>query len=395
VFDETIFQFTHTSAPSSTPSPSTPPLFPDQFVDAAYTLLLLANHGAGQGCGARLELLEDEPTTLPSADRSPTPAVDHMHGAGHAAPDSSSATGPTRSPSPPSPTAASPAVAHVPGSATVTAQARDTTASPTSESPPEAEPAQQPERRIVTRLQQGIRQEKKHTDGTVAWTATRAADPTMIHTEPPDFRLALSSPHWRTTMEDEYSALQKNQTWRLVPPRRGVNIIDCKWVFKIKRKPDGSIDRYKARLVAKGFKQRYGLDYEDTFSPVVKPTTIRLLLSMALTHGWHIRQLDIQNAFLHGVLEEEVFMRQPPCFEDPSYSGYLCRLDKALYGLKQAPRAWHARLSSVLSTLCFTPSTADTSLFILWRPNITVYLLVYVDDIILVSSTSLAADRLV
>jgi hypothetical protein len=99
---------------------------------------------------------------------------------------------------------------------------------------------------------------------------------------------------------------------------------------------------------------------------VVKPTTIRLLLSMALTHRWHIRQPDIQNAFLHGVLEEEVFMRQPPVFEDPSYSGYLCRLDKALYGLKQAPCAWHARLSSVLSTLGFTPSTADTSLFILW-----------------------------
>jgi histone deacetylase 1/2 len=217
----------------------------------------------------------------------------------------------------------------------------------------------------------------------------------MIHLEPPDFRLALSSPHWRTTMEDEYSALQKNQTWRLVPPRKGVNIIDCKWVFKIKRKPNGSIDRYKARLVAKGFKQRYGLDYEDTISPVVKHTTIRLLLCMALTHGWHIRQLDIQNAFLHAVLEEEVFMRQPLGFEDPSYSGYLCRLDKALYGIKQAPHAWHARLSFVLSTLGFTLSMANTSLFILRQPSFTVYLLVYVDDIILVSSTPLATDRLV
>jgi histone deacetylase 1/2 len=205
---------------------------------------LLANHGAGQGRGARLELLEDEPTTLPSADRSPTLAVDHMRGAGHAAPNSSSATGPTRSPSPPSPAVVLPAAAHVLGSATVTAQVRDTTASPTSESPPEAELAQQPEHQIVTCLQQGIRQEKKCTDDTVAWTATRAADPTMIHTEPPDFCLALSSPHWCTAMEDEYSALQKNQIWRLVPPRRGVNIIDCKRVFKIKRKPDGSIDRY-------------------------------------------------------------------------------------------------------------------------------------------------------
>jgi histone deacetylase 1/2 len=165
-------------------------------------------------------------------------------------------------------------------------------------------------------------------------------------------------------METEFAALQQNNTWRLVPPRSGVNIIDCKWVFKINQKSDGSIERYKARLVAKGFKQRYGLDYEDTFSHVVKPATIRLLLSMALTQGWHLRQLDIQNTFLYVVLEEEVFMWQPPGFEDPAYATHLCRLDKDLYGLKQAPCAWHARLSSVLTSLGFSASTADTSLFI-------------------------------
>jgi histone deacetylase 1/2 len=269
---------------------------------------------------------------------------------------------------------------------------------PTASSPPTSttEPAQPASQLgVTTRLQRGIRQKKIRTDGTIAWHTSRSSDPTMLTTEPPDYRVALSSPHWRTTMETEFTALQRNHTWRLVPPRSGLNIIDCKWVFKIKRKADGTIDRYKARLVAKGFKQRYGLDYEDTFSPVVKPTTIRLLLSMALTHGWHIRQLDIQNAFLHGVLEEEVFMRQPPGFEDTSHAGYLCHLEKALYGLRQAPRAWHARLGSVLATLGFTPSTADTSLFILRCPSITVYLLVYVDNIILVSSSSAAADRLV
>jgi hypothetical protein len=116
---------------------------------------------------------------------------------------------------------------------------------------------------------------------------------------------------------------------------------------------------------------------------------------MALSQGWHLRQLDIQNAFLHGILEEEVFMRQPPGFEDPTHTGYMCRLDKALYGLKHAPRAWHARLCSVLTSLGFTPSMADTSLFILRRPTVTVYLLVYVDDIIVVSSSTVAADRLV
>jgi hypothetical protein len=127
---------------------------------------------------------------------------------------------------------------------------------------------------------------------------------------------------------------------------RGHNIIDCKWVYKVKRKDDGSIDRYKARLVAKGFKQRYGIDCEDTFSPVVKSATIRVVLSLVVSRGWKLRQLVVKNAFLHGVLEEEVFMRQPPGYE--TRLGYVCKLDKALYGLKQAPHARYSRLSSKL-----------------------------------------------
>jgi histone deacetylase 1/2 len=147
--------------------------------------------------------------------------------------------------------------------------------------------------------------------------------------------------------------------------------------------------------VAKGFRQRYGQDYEETFSPVVKPTTIRLLLSVAVYRGWHLRQIDIQNAFLNGVLEEQVFMRQPPGFEDPTRPHHLCHLQKAIYGLKQAPRAWHARLSSVLGSLGFRASTADTSLFILSRSGLTMFLLVYVDDIIVISSSSSATERLI
>jgi histone deacetylase 1/2 len=196
-------------------------------------------------------------------------------------------------------------------------------------------------------------------------------------------------------MEQEYNALLRNETWTLVPPPPRVNIIDSKWVFKVKKHSDGSIERYKARLVARGFRQRYGLDYEDTLSPVVKPTTIRLLLSIAVARGWSLRQLDVQNAFLHGVLEEEVYMRQPPGFADPDHPDYICRLTKALYGLKQAPRAWHARLATALRAHGFAPSTADSSLFLLQRPEVTMYLLVYVDDIILVSSSPVAADALV
>ncbi|XP_071681174.1 uncharacterized protein [Lolium perenne] len=353
-------------------------------------------NGTGLGRGARLELLTDEQDAS-HADTSAahTRGVD-LHGSRAHGADPEPAT-PSRSTG--SSTGLLPSTCS-PGSATSTTEAAGSPAStaqvpgpadaPASPSVPDPAPTGRP----VTRLQHGIRQAKNRTDGTIAWNTTRLAA-ALVDTEPRDHRTALTSPHWRTAMEDEFSALQRNKTWHLVPPRSGINIIDCKWVFKIKRKADGSIDRYKARLVAKGFKQRYGLDYEDTFSPVVKPTTIRLLLSMAITRGWHLRQLDIQNAFLHGILEEEVFMRQPPGFEDPHYSGYLCRLDKALYGLKQAPRAWHARLSSVLATLGFTPSRADTSLFILRRPDVTLYLLVYVDDIIVVSSSSTVVDRLI
>jgi len=126
--------------------------------------------------------------------------------------------------------------------------------------------------------------------------------------EPNSLNEALADPRWREAMKSEYQALMKNKTWHLVPRPKGKNIIGCKWVYKVKRKADGTIDRYKARLVAKGFKQRYGVDYEDTFSPVVKAATIRLILSIAVSKGWFLRQLDVQNAFLHGILEEEVYM---------------------------------------------------------------------------------------
>ena len=179
-----------------------------------------------------------------------------------------------------------------------------------------------------------------------------------------------------------------------MPPRRGKNLIDCKWVFRIKRKSNGSIDRYKARLVAKGFKQRYGIDYEDTFSPVVKAATICLVLSIALSRGWSLRQLDVQNAFLHGILEEEVYMKQPPGFVNKNSPLHVCKLDKALYGLKQAPRAWYSRLSQKLQTLGFVPSKSDTSLFIYNRSNTSIFVLIYVDDIIVTSSSDEAITGL-
>jgi histone deacetylase 1/2 len=239
-----------------------------------------------------------------------------------------------------------------------------------------------------TRLQSGIRKDKVYTDGTVRYSLFSSTG------EPYTVEEALSDSHWKAAMQTEYDALIKNKTWHLVPPQKGINIIGCKWVYKIKRKADGSLDRYKARLVAKGFKQRYGLDYEDTFSPVVKAATIRTVLSIAVSRGWSLRQLDVQNAFLHGILEEEVYMQQPPGFVEKSKENYVCKLDKALYGLKQAPRAWYSRLSTKLIDLGFRPSRADTSLFIFNKGGIFMYILVCVDDIIVVSSTEQATTAL-
>ena len=113
----------------------------------------------------------------------------------------------------------------------------------------------------------------------------------------------------------------------------------CKWVFRIKRHVDGTIERYKARLVAKGFHQQFGVNYEETYSPVIKLTTVRTVLSIAISAGWKIHQIDIQNAFLHGTLFEEVFMQQPPGFQHPQFPNHICKFQKAIYGLKQAPRA--------------------------------------------------------
>jgi len=249
----------------------------------------------------------------------------------------------------------------------------------------EGEPASN---RPITRSQHGIRKPKTYTDGTVRYNLLATTG------EPTNLTDALCDSNWKEAMDCEYNALINNKTWHLVPPHCSKNIIDCKWVYKIKRKPDGSIDRYKARLVAKGFKQKYGIDYEDTFSPVVKAATIRLILSLAVSRGWSFRQLDVQNAFLHGVLEEDVYMRQPPGYEDKSKPHFICKLDKALYGLKQAPRAWYSRLSTKLQSLGFCASKADISLFYYKKGQITIFLLIYVDDIIVASSSERATQAL-
>jgi hypothetical protein len=147
-------------------------------------------------------------------------------------------------------------------------------------------------------------------------------------------------------------------------------------------------------LVAKGFKQCYGIDYEDTFSPVVKAATIQIVLSIAVSRRWSLRQLDMRNVFLHGVPEEEAYMRQPPRYEDTQHPNYVFRLDKAIYGLKQAPFARYSRLGSKFEMLSFTPPKGDTSLFFLSNNQVTMFVLNYVDDIIVASSSQGATNVL-
>jgi hypothetical protein len=205
---------------------------------------------------------------------------------------------------------------------------------------------------------------------------------------PRSVRDALSDPNWRSAMQAEFDALIANDTWSLVPRPPGVNLVTGKWIFRHKLHADGSLDRYKAHWVLRGLTQHPGLDYDETFSPVVKPATVRVILSLALSQNWPIHQLDVKNAFLHGTLTETVYCVQPSGFADSSRPDLVCRLNKSLYGLKQAPRVWHHRFASYLSSIGFVETKSDSSLFIYCRGSDTAYLLLYVDDIVLTASSA-------
>jgi len=201
---------------------------------------------------------------------------------------------------------------------------------------------------------------------------------------PRNIQEALDNPDWKLAVLEEMNALKKNGTWEIVNLPREKKTVGCKWVFTVKCRADGSIERYKARLVAKGFTQTHGIDYQETFAPVAKINSIRVLLSLAVSLNWPLHQLDVKNAFLNGDLEEEVFMSLPPGFEEHLGDGKVCRLRKSLYGLKQSPRAWFERFGKAVKGHGYTQSQADHTMFYKHsKEGKIAILIVYVDDIIL------------
>jgi hypothetical protein len=185
----------------------------------------------------------------------------------------------------------------------------------------------------------------------------------------------------------EYEALLSTSTWDLVPRPPGANVVMGKWILKHKLKADGSLEWYKARWVLRGFTQSLGVDYDETFSPVIKPATVWIMLTLAVSKGWPVHQLDVKNAFLHGTLSETVYCSQPAGFVDTAHPQLVCRLNKYLCSLKQAPRAWYHCFASYLISLGFVEAKSDTSLFVYRRGADTAYLLLYIDNIVLTASS--------
>ena len=208
--------------------------------------------------------------------------------------------------------------------------------------------------------------------------------------EPTTYAEAMSRPDadlWLAAIKAEYQSLQTTGTYRLTRLPAGRQAIGCKWVFKIKRHADGSIDRYKARLVAKGFSQKEGLDYKETFAPVAKFASIRTMLALAAHQDYEIHQMDVKTAFLNGDLDVEIYMRQPEGFVAEGQEELVCRLHKSLYGLRQAGRAWFEKINTALIRMDFSPLDSDHCVYVRHQADGVMYIVLYVDDLLLIGSS--------
>ena len=187
-------------------------------------------------------------------------------------------------------------------------------------------------------------------------------------------------------MEVELDSIERNHTWELVPRPPHRQVIGLKWIFKTKYHADGTLDKHKARLVAKGYSQVEGVDYEETFAPTARYTSIRCALALAAHNKWPIFQMDVKSAFLNGDLKEEVYVEQPPGFEILEQQNMVYRLHKALYGLKQAPKAWHDKIDTFFHSLGFQNCNADSNLYVFSQDNLLCLIILYVDDLLITGS---------
>ena len=264
---------------------------------------------------------------------------------------------------------------------TVTTDARETSPDPETTYPrvqqPQMEARLPPRRRAPP-----VRYESEAWTSHAALMTTTASD----SMEPRSYQEAVNHPlygkEWEFAIKEEYDSLMKNGAWELVEAPPGRNIVTCKWVFKAKRDAEGRIVRFKARLVARGFTQAYGIDYLETYAPVAKLTTYRVIFALAALEQWEIHGMDVITAFLLGKLDEEIFMTQPEGFERRGMKMKLvCKLLRSLYGLKQASRVWNIQLHEFLVKIGFKRSNADTCLYV--NSEHGVVIAIWVDDILI------------
>ena len=258
---------------------------------------------------------------------------------------------------------------------------------------PSPSPIIQPENIATTRPRREIRKPARYTD-IVAF-----ALPIIDDNVPCTYREAVQSTDsakWKSAMDEEMKSLHQNKTWELVQIPKGKKTIGCKWVYTKKEGLPGENNiRYKARLVAKGYAQKEGIDYNEVFSPVVKHSSIRILLALVAQFDLELAQLDVKTAFLHGTLNEEIYMTQPDGFKVPGCKEWACKLNKSLYGLKQSPRQWYKRFDSFIQEHKYTRSQFDHCVYFRKLQDGTfIYLLLYVDDMLIASKSKVEVAKL-
>jgi len=211
--------------------------------------------------------------------------------------------------------------------------------------------------------------------------------------EPADFEEAKMDQNWIAAMKEELFMIERNKTWELVDRPQNRKVIGVKWVYRTKLNADGSINKHKARLVVKGYAQIFGVDYSDTFAPVARLDTIRLLLAVAAQENWKVYQLDVKSAFLNGFLQEEIYVEQPEGYIKEGEEDKVCLLKKALYGLKQAPRAWYSRIDEHLQNLGFAKSFSKSTLYVKQNGAIILIISLYVDDLLVTGNNTSLVEK--